>query len=148
MSLYHGGFAHVNAKYLKATRAMQVDDAVDDLPCLREALEHPGTNVQISTEEYDAIRQIFNDTDDYVVYNEQCYRLYVDPESVSAQLRYGSSVNVTDDDLEEHPSLREALQTGHSVHITANEYDQLRNLVAEHSVKWNGSYYVVSVAMA
>ncbi len=156
MSLYHGGFVHVNAKYLRATRVVQVDDAVDDMPSLREALEHPGKNVSVSTEGNDALRQLLNENrthvSGYVVYEDACYYLYVHPTDIKAQKLYDSFVTLTDDDLADYPYVLEAVHTNGSIHITARQYEKMNELInydeRQAAVTWNGSHYVLRVSMA
>jgi len=156
MSLYHSGFAHVNAKYLRAIKAVPVDDAVDDLPALRESLEHPGTNVSVSAEEYDALRQLLSDNrthvGGYVVYEDECYYLYVHPTDIKTKKMYASFVSLTEDDLAGYPYLREAMHTNGSVHITARQYEKMGELIdteeRQDAVTWDNSYYVIRISMA
>ena len=73
MSLYYAGYSHMNAKWLHAEHAVNVDDAIEKFPSLKSAIENEGKNITIEESEYDELKDFLNDSREhlsqYIVYN-------------------------------------------------------------------------------
>lgn len=153
MSLYYAGYSHMNAKWLHAEHAVNVDDAIEKFPSLKSAIENEGKNITIEESEYDELKDFLNDSREhlsqYIVYNSQCYNIFLHPTQIKVWGIFGYSVNISDSELTKFPYLKKAIETGESVKITSKQYDKIKDFLHEKRfIKWQNEYYVIRISMA